>query len=135
MRSLNQNVRNTKGRVVLQSDIVQDDSGSYEVGTEQRSWASQLTDAKVMGVKEDYQETQDKQRTQSAQAAVEEEWEKLEKIPAWNITKVRNKTELIAEARKKANRTLCLIEGSPSFEECRNRDKAPKKQRSGCTPQ
>ena len=29
------------------------------------------------------------------------EWEKLEKIPAWQLTKVRNKTVVIAEARNK----------------------------------
>ena len=33
-----------------------------------------------------------------AKAAVEKEWEKLEKIPAWQLTKVRNKNEVIAEA-------------------------------------
>ena len=27
----------------------------------------------------------------AAKAAVDKEWEKLEKIPAWNLTKVRNK--------------------------------------------
>ena len=35
-----------------------------------------------------------------AKAAVEKEWEKLEKIPAWQLTKVRNRKEVIAEARK-----------------------------------
>ena len=35
----------------------------------------------------------------AAKAAVDKEWEKLEKIPAWNITKVRNKSEVIDEAR------------------------------------
>ena len=34
-----------------------------------------------------------------AKVAVEKEWEKLEKIPAWQLTKVRNKNEVIAEAR------------------------------------
>ena len=29
----------------------------------------------------------------TAQAAVDKEWEKLEKIPAWKITKDRNKSE------------------------------------------
>ena len=38
----------------------------------------------------------------SAKAAVDQEWEKLEKIPAWDITKVRNKSEVIDEARKGA---------------------------------
>ena len=39
-----------KGRVVLQGDIVKDDSGSYAVFTEQGSSASQMTAAKVMDV-------------------------------------------------------------------------------------
>ena len=38
-----------------------------------------------------------------AKAAVEKDLEKLEKIPAWQLTKVRNKNEAIAEARKKGN--------------------------------
>ena len=37
-----------KGRVVLRGDIVEDDSGSYAVFTEQGSSASQMTAAKVM---------------------------------------------------------------------------------------
>ena len=36
-----------------------------------------------------------------AKAAVEKEREKLEKIPAWQLTKVRNKKEVIDEARNK----------------------------------
>ena len=36
-----------------------------------------------------------------AKAAVDKEWEKLEKISAWNLTKVRNKNEVIDEARNK----------------------------------
>ena len=34
-----------------------------------------------------------------AKAAVEKEFEKLEKIPGWQLTKVRNKKEVIDEAR------------------------------------
>ena len=37
----------------------------------------------------------------TAKAAVDKEWEKLEKIPAWNLTKVRSKKEVIDEARSK----------------------------------
>ena len=33
----------------------------------------------------------------AAKAAVDKEWEKLEKIPAWDLTKVRSKKEVIAE--------------------------------------
>ena len=36
----------------------------------------------------------------AAKAAVDKEWEKVEKIPAWNI-KVRNKSEVIDETRTK----------------------------------
>ena len=35
----------------------------------------------------------------AAKAAVDKEWETLEKILAWNLTKVRNKKEVIDEAR------------------------------------
>ena len=37
----------------------------------------------------------------AAKAAVDKEWEKLEKIPAWNLTKVRNKSEVTDAARTK----------------------------------
>ena len=37
-----------------------------------------------------------------AKAAVDKEWEKLEKIPAWDTTKVRSKKEVINEAKTKA---------------------------------
>ena len=35
----------------------------------------------------------------AAKAAVDKEWEKLEKISAWNLTEVRSKEEVIDEAR------------------------------------
>ena len=35
----------------------------------------------------------------AAKAAVDKEWEKLEKNSAWNLTKVRSKKEVIDEAR------------------------------------
>ena len=38
----------------------------------------------------------------AAKAAVDKEWEKLEKISAWNLTKVRSKKEVIDEARRVA---------------------------------
>ena len=37
----------------------------------------------------------------AAKAAVDKDWEKLEKILAWNMTKVRNKSEVIDDARTK----------------------------------
>ena len=35
----------------------------------------------------------------AAKAALDKEWEKLEKFSAWSLTKVRNKSEVIDEAR------------------------------------
>ena len=40
-------------------------------------------------------------KTPAVKAAMDKEWEKLEKIPAWDITKVRNKSEVIDAARTK----------------------------------
>ena len=37
----------------------------------------------------------------AAKAAVDKEWENLEKIPAWDLTKVRSKKEVIDEVRTK----------------------------------
>ena len=37
----------------------------------------------------------------AAKAAVDKEWQKFEKIPAWNLSKVRSKKEVIDEARTK----------------------------------
>ena len=45
-------------------------------------------------------------KTPAAKAAENEEWEKLEKIPAWELTKVRSKKEVIAEARTKGAKVL-----------------------------
>ena len=54
-----------------------------------------------------------------SKAAVENEWEKVEKIPAWQLTKVRNKKEVIDEARHKGRKVhfaslmdLCHLENS-----------------------
>ena len=59
-------------------------------------------------------------KTPAAKAAVDKEWEKLEKIPAWDMTKVRSKSEVIVEARTMdAKSSFCLTDGHLSFEECR----------------
>ena len=52
-----------KGRVLLRSDIVKDDTGSYAVFTEQGSSASQMTAAKVMDIISRLLVVQDKRRT------------------------------------------------------------------------
>ena len=56
-----------------------------------------------------------------AKAAVEKEWEQLEKIPAWQLTKVRNKNEVIAEARNEGRKVhfaslmdICHLKSSES---------------------
>ena len=40
----------------------------------------------------------------AAEASEDKEWEKLQKIPAWDITKVRNKSEVIHDARTKGRK-------------------------------
>ena len=42
-----------------------------------------------------------KPKNPAAKTAVDKEWEKLEKISVWNLTKVRSKKEVIDEARTK----------------------------------
>ena len=66
-----------------------------------------------------------------AGAAVETEWEKLEKLPAWQLTKVRNKNEVLAEARNEGRKVhfaplmdLCHLENSeldPQFQKYKGR--------------
>ena len=56
---------------------------------------------------------------------------KLEKIPAWNLTKVKNKTEVIAKARKEgktvhfaSSMDLCHLKNSelePRFQKYKGR--------------
>ena len=70
----------------------------------------------------------------AAKIAADKEWEKLEKIPAWGKTKVRNKSDVIDEARIGRKVHFASMDGPLSFEECLIVDKAPKKQRSSCTP-
>ena len=50
---------------------------------------------------------------------MDKEWEKLEKISAWNLTKVRSKKEVIDEARTKGARVhfaslmdMCLLKNA-----------------------
>ena len=72
----------------------------------------------------------------AAKAAVDKEWEKLEKISASDLTRVRNKSQVIDEARTKGITvsSFCLTDGHLSFEKSRIGDKAPKIQRSSCIP-
>ena len=58
-----------------------------------------------------------------AKAAVEKELEKCEKIPVWQLTKVKNKSEVIAEARNEGKTVhfaslmdLCHLKNSPDRE-------------------
>ena len=53
----------------------------------------------------------------AAKAAADKEWKKLEKIPAWDLTKVRNKSEVIDEARTKGIK-VHFASLMMSFEEC-----------------
>ena len=71
----------------------------------------------------------------ASKAAVDKEWEKLEKISAWNLTKARSKKQVIDEART-AGTTVHFASLMDIFH-LKNAEiggKAPKIQRSSCTP-
>ena len=70
----------------------------------------------------------------AAKAALDKEWEKLEKIPAWELTKVRSKKRWSMKQGRRAQQFILLTDGHLSFEECRIGGKAPKIQRSSCAP-
>ena len=49
----------------------------------------------------------------AAKAAVDKEWEKLEKILAWDLTKVRSKREVIDEGKDEGRKSsLRLTDGT-----------------------
>ena len=55
----------------------------------------------------------------AAKAAVDKEWEKLEKISAWNLTKVKSKKQLIDEARTAGAKVHFASFIDMSSEKCR----------------
>ena len=71
----------------------------------------------------------------AAKAAVDKEWEKLEKMSAWNQTKVISKKEVIDEARTKGAK----VHFAPLTDKCHLKNaeleaKHKKIKRSSCTP-
>ena len=71
----------------------------------------------------------------AAKAAVHKEWDKLEKIPAWNLTKVRSKSEVIDEARKKGAKVhFASLMDICHLKNAELETKHQKIQRSSCTP-
>ena len=71
----------------------------------------------------------------AAKAAVDKEWEKLEKIPAWNLTKVRSKKEVIDEARTKGAKVhFASLMDICHLKNAELETKHQKIQRSSCTP-
>ena len=71
----------------------------------------------------------------AAKAAVDKEWEKLEKFSAWNLTKVRSKKEVIDEARTKGAKVhFASLMDTCHLKNAELEATAPKVQRSGCSP-
>ena len=70
----------------------------------------------------------------AAKAAVDKECEKLEKISAWNLTKVRSKKRVIDEARTSGAKVHFASLMDMSLEKCWIGGKTPEIQRSSCTP-
>ena len=71
----------------------------------------------------------------AAKAAVDKEWEKLEKISAWNLTKVCGKKEVIDEARTSdATVHFASLMDICHLKNAELEGKAPEIQRSSCSP-
>ena len=71
----------------------------------------------------------------AAKAAADKEWEKLGKISAWNLTKVRSKKEVIDEARTSGAKVhFASLMDICHLKKCWIGGKTPKVQKSGCTP-
>ena len=69
----------------------------------------------------------------AAKAAVDKEWEKLEKISAWNLTKVRSKKEVIDDTRTKGARVhFASLMDMCHLKNAELETKAPKIQRKSC---
>ena len=70
-----------------------------------------------------------------AKAVVDKEREKLEKLPAWPMTKVKSKREVIHEAQKGGKDSSFLsADGRLPPEELGNGAVVPKIQRTCCSP-
>ena len=72
----------------------------------------------------------------AAKAAVDKEWEKLEKISAWNLTKVKSKKQVIEEART-SGATVHHFASLMDICHLKNAEleaKTPEIQRSSCSP-
>ena len=55
----------------------------------------------------------------AAKAAVDKEWEKLEKFSAWNLTKVRSKKRGDRRSKDVGRKSsFCIIGGHMSFDKC-----------------
>ena len=71
----------------------------------------------------------------AAKAAVDKEWEELEKFSAWNLTKVRSKKEVIDEARTKGAKVyFASLMDICHLKNAELERKAPEIQISSCTP-
>ena len=71
----------------------------------------------------------------AAKAAVDKEWEKLEKISAWNLTKVRSKKEVINEAKTKGAKVhVASLMDICHLKNAELETKHQKYKRSSCTP-
>ena len=70
-----------------------------------------------------------------AQVAVDKEWEKLEQLPSWQMTKEKSKREVVQGARKRANNCpFWYIDGYLSSQECGVRTVILEMKKPGCTP-
>ena len=73
-------------------------------------------------------------KSPDAKAAVDKKWKKLEKLPAWQLTKVRSKKEVILEAQEKTAVHLATLMDICHLKNSESEPKYQKVQRQGRTP-
>ena len=66
-----------------------------------------------------------------AKEAVHKEWEKLQKLLAWQLSKVKSIREVFLEAQRKDKNPLCFTDGHLSSQECGVGTKCHQKYRDG----
>ena len=63
---------------------------------------------------------------------MDKEWEKLEKLSAWQVTQVKSKKEVIQEAQQEQRTCpFCYADGHPSPQECGVRAEISEKRKAG----
>ena len=96
----------------------------------------QFADALQLGAKTDTDRAQtDTMNIQDAKAAVDKEWEKLQKLPEWQVMKVKSRKEVFSKGTKRGkDSSFCYADGLVPPQELEVGATVPNTQRTHCIP-